>query len=152
MSLFLSTTDSDLILAQGTPTLNSILNINVRKRLIFKSSENEPGVDLLKIPGTKDKANLYATIILQLMYTMEELVALQRTDIYNDNRYKLIKDALTYLTKLGYNQNQYNSTSKLPRSRSSSSSIIGVYQKPFGLIGTGQFNKPTKELLTKSRW
>ncbi|CAF1031100.1 unnamed protein product [Rotaria sp. Silwood1] len=91
MSLFLSTTDSDLILAQGTPTLNSILNINVRKRLIFKSSENEPGVDLLKIPGTKDKANLYATIILQLMYTMEELVALQRTDIYNDNRYKLIK-------------------------------------------------------------
>ncbi|CAF3995126.1 unnamed protein product, partial [Rotaria sp. Silwood1] len=62
------------------------------------------------------------------------------------------KDALTYLTTLGYNQNQYNSTSKLPRSRSSSSSIIGVYQKPFGLIGTGQFNKPTKELLTNSRW
>ncbi|CAF1209213.1 unnamed protein product [Rotaria sordida] len=29
--------------------------------LIFKSSENEPGVDILKIPGTKDKANLYVT-------------------------------------------------------------------------------------------
>ncbi|CAF1433030.1 unnamed protein product [Rotaria sordida] len=66
-------------------------DISFSSSLIFKSSENEPGVDLLKIPGTKDKANLYVTTLIQLMYTMEELVALQPADTYDDNRYILIK-------------------------------------------------------------
>ncbi|CAF4166095.1 unnamed protein product, partial [Rotaria magnacalcarata] len=48
-------------------------------------------IDLLKVPGTKDKANLYVTSLIQLMYTMEELVALTPTDTYDDNRYKLIQ-------------------------------------------------------------
>ncbi|CAF3942546.1 unnamed protein product, partial [Rotaria sordida] len=167
MSLSSSTIDSDLMVTQGTPTSNSISNINVRKRsvidsfssprkekkskkvqedddtsssdtesdkddfirsiepikpskfkgrrlikifcgthvfisleesanvdnddtsfpssLIFKSSENEPGVNLLKIFGTQDKANLYVTMLIQLIYTMEELVVLQPADTYNDN-------------------------------------------------------------------
>ncbi|CAF1224598.1 unnamed protein product [Rotaria sordida] len=53
--------------------------------LIFKSSENEPGVNLFKIFGTQDKANLYVTMLIQLIYTMEELVVLQPADTYNDN-------------------------------------------------------------------
>ncbi|CAF4368618.1 unnamed protein product [Rotaria sp. Silwood2] len=60
------------------------------------------------------------------------------------------KDALTYLTQLGYNQNQCNSTSKLPCSLSTSSSIR-EYQKAFGLKETGQLDKSTKELLNKPR-
>ncbi|CAF1038704.1 unnamed protein product [Rotaria sp. Silwood1] len=60
------------------------------------------------------------------------------------------KDALAYLTQLGYTQKKCNSTSKLLCSLSPLSSIR-EYQKAFGLKETGQFDKPTKELLNKPR-
>ncbi|CAF3464238.1 unnamed protein product [Rotaria socialis] len=68
--------------------------------LILRSSDNEPGVDLLKITGTKGKANLYVTTLIQLMYTMEELAALQPADTYSDNGYKLIQEAVRSKFKL----------------------------------------------------
>lgn len=58
---------------------------------MFGLEENNPGIDLLKIPGAKDKANLYVTTLIQIMYTMEELVELQPPDTYSDHRYNLIK-------------------------------------------------------------
>jgi hypothetical protein len=58
---------------------------------MFQPSENDPPIDLLKIPGTKEKANLYVTTLVQLLYSMEELVALQPGDTYDDDRYKLIQ-------------------------------------------------------------
>jgi hypothetical protein len=48
-------------------------------------------IDLLKIPGTKEKANLYVTNLVQLLYTMEELVELQPADTYQNDRYKLLQ-------------------------------------------------------------
>ncbi|CAF4536390.1 unnamed protein product, partial [Rotaria socialis] len=72
--------------------------------LILKSSDNESDVDLLKITGTRDKANLYVRTLIQVMYTMEELAALQPTDTYSDNRYKLIQEALCSKFKLSDDQ------------------------------------------------
>ncbi|CAF3499100.1 unnamed protein product [Rotaria sp. Silwood1] len=60
------------------------------------------------------------------------------------------KDALAYLTQLGYTQKKCNSTSKLLCSLRPLSSIR-EYQKAFGLKETGQFDKTTKELLNKPR-
>ncbi|CAF1319853.1 unnamed protein product, partial [Rotaria magnacalcarata] len=74
--------------------------------LPFKPSENAASIDLLKVPGTKDKANLYVTSLIQLMYTMEELVALTPTDNYDDNRYKLIQEAVRCKFKLTGDQLQ----------------------------------------------
>ena len=42
--------------------------------------------------GTKEKANLYITQMIQSMYTREQLVALQSADTYDDDKYKLIQD------------------------------------------------------------
>ncbi|CAF3583510.1 unnamed protein product [Rotaria socialis] len=43
------------------------------KRQMFKSNGDEPGIDLIKVLGTKDKANLYVTQLIQIMFTIEEL-------------------------------------------------------------------------------
>ncbi|CAM4988972.1 unnamed protein product [Rotaria socialis] len=77
---------------------------NLDKDDILKSSDNESDVDLLKITGTRDKANLYVRTLIQVMYTMEELAALQPTDTYSDNRYKLIQEALCSKFKLSDDQ------------------------------------------------
>ncbi|CAM4930113.1 unnamed protein product [Rotaria socialis] len=77
---------------------------NLDKDDILKSSDNESDVDLLKITGTRDKANLYVRTLIQVMYTMEELAALQPTDTYSDNRYKLIQEALRSKFKLSDDQ------------------------------------------------
>ncbi|CAF3508838.1 unnamed protein product [Rotaria socialis] len=84
---------------QEEPTLEKVAN-NLIKIKILRSSDNEPGVDLLKITGTKGKANLYVTTLIQLMYTMEELAALQPADTYSDNGYKLIQEAVRSKFKL----------------------------------------------------
>ncbi len=46
---------------------------------------------MLKFPGTKDKANLYLTNLIQVLYTVEELVALQPADTHNDVKYQLLQ-------------------------------------------------------------
>ena len=58
---------------------------------MYKSCEDDRPIDLLKIPGTKEKANLYVTNLIQLLYSMEELAALQPGGTYEDNRYILIQ-------------------------------------------------------------
>ncbi|CAF4922950.1 unnamed protein product [Rotaria sp. Silwood1] len=72
--------------------------------VIFKLTEDEPGVDLLNVHGTKEKANLYVTTLIQLMYTIEELAALAPADTYNDKRYMLIKEAVRVKFKLNEEQ------------------------------------------------
>ncbi|CAF3575568.1 unnamed protein product [Rotaria socialis] len=67
---------------------------------IYKAADNELGIDLLKIPATKEKANLYVTTLIQLIYSIEELAELQPTQTYDDERYKLIKDAVRVKFKL----------------------------------------------------
>jgi len=47
--------------------------------------------DLLKIPATRDKANLYVTTLIQVLYTMEELVALKPDETHEDDRYQSIR-------------------------------------------------------------
>ena len=36
---------------------------------MFKANEDELGIDLITIPGTKEKANLYVAQLIQIMYT-----------------------------------------------------------------------------------
>ena len=45
----------------------------------------------MKVQETKEKANLYVTALVHLLYKMEELVALQPGEIYDDERYKIIQ-------------------------------------------------------------
>jgi hypothetical protein len=47
--------------------------------------------DLLKIPGTKQKANLYVTALVQELFTMQELVALNPGETNNDSKYQMIR-------------------------------------------------------------
>ncbi|CAF1399132.1 unnamed protein product, partial [Rotaria magnacalcarata] len=81
-----SRNNNDSVVVSGTSLSKSLLNAE-----IFKENKDEPGIDLIKIPGTKGKANLYVTQLIQIMYTMEQLVALQPADTYNDYKYKLIQ-------------------------------------------------------------
>ncbi|CAF5056182.1 unnamed protein product, partial [Rotaria magnacalcarata] len=86
-----SSTNSKSLKQKTKPTNEDNDDTAFPSSLPFKPSENAASIDLLKVPGTKDKANLYVTSLIQLMYTMEELVALTPTDTYDDNRYKLIQ-------------------------------------------------------------
>ncbi|CAF4332914.1 unnamed protein product [Rotaria sp. Silwood2] len=72
--------------------------------LIFKTNEDEPGIDLIKVPSTKEKANLYVTQLIEIMYTMEQLVALKPADTYDDDTYKLIQEAVRIKFKLSDEQ------------------------------------------------
>ena len=45
----------------------------------------------MKIPATRDKANLYVTTLIQILYTMDELIALKPEETHNDDRYQLIR-------------------------------------------------------------
>ena len=83
---------------EGEDYPSTLVNIALSHNLIvflqiqiFKSSDNELGIDLLKVSGTKEKANLYVTTLVQMMYTMDELVRLQPANTQNDERYKQIK-------------------------------------------------------------
>lgn len=51
---------------------------------------------MIKLPGTKEKANLYVTRLVEIMFNMEQLVALQPADTYNDEKYKYIKGNETF--------------------------------------------------------
>ncbi|CAF4020967.1 unnamed protein product [Rotaria magnacalcarata] len=73
---------------------------NFSSSVIYKAADNELGIDLLKIPATKEKANLYVTTLIQLIYSIEELAELQPAQTYDDERYKLIKDAVRVKFKL----------------------------------------------------
>ncbi|CAF4816565.1 unnamed protein product [Rotaria socialis] len=53
---------------------------------MFKSNGDEPGIDLIKVLGTKDKANLYVTQLIQIMFTIEELFERQPVNTHDDNR------------------------------------------------------------------
>ncbi|CAF4508393.1 unnamed protein product, partial [Rotaria magnacalcarata] len=64
---------------------------NFSSSMIYKAADNELGIDLLKIPATKEKANLYITTLIQLIYSIEELTELQPAQTYDDERCKLIK-------------------------------------------------------------
>ncbi|CAF2980364.1 unnamed protein product [Rotaria sp. Silwood2] len=66
-------------------------DLDFPRSLIFKWSDTDPGIDLLKLPGTKEKANLYVTCLIEKMFTINELVELKPADTYNDNRYKMIR-------------------------------------------------------------
>lgn len=48
-------------------------------------------IDLMKVPATSDKANLYVTTLIQMVYTIEELVSLQPDETHQDERYQLIR-------------------------------------------------------------
>ncbi|CAF4244239.1 unnamed protein product [Rotaria magnacalcarata] len=94
-----SRNNNDSVVVSGTSLSKSLLNAE-----IFKENKDEPGIDLIKIPGTKGKANLYVTQLIQIMYTMEQLVALQPADTYNDYKYKLIQDAVRIKFKISDEQ------------------------------------------------
>ena len=56
-----------------------------------KRMKMKPGIDLIKVLDRKEKANLYVTQLIQIMYTIEQLVVLQPADTYDDDKYKLIQ-------------------------------------------------------------
>lgn len=62
-------------------------------KLTFLTDDNL-SIDLLKIPASKEKANLYVTAMIQRMFTMEELVELNPVETHNDKRYQLIREAV----------------------------------------------------------
>ncbi|CAF2096533.1 unnamed protein product [Rotaria magnacalcarata] len=56
-----SRNNNDSVVVSGTSLSKSLLNAE-----IFKENKDEPGIDLIKIPGTKGKANLYVTQLIKL--------------------------------------------------------------------------------------
>ena len=55
---------------------------------------------MLKKAGVKEHANLYVTLLIDVLYKPEELLALETVDVPNDERYLLIKGSkhITHLT------------------------------------------------------
>ncbi|CAF1410547.1 unnamed protein product [Adineta ricciae] len=85
----------------GTPGENGT---DFSSTLSYKTHATDKSIDLLKIPGTKEKANLYVTNLIQIMYTMDELAELQPADTYEDYRYQLIKEAVRSKFRLNGDQ------------------------------------------------
>ncbi|CAM4862824.1 unnamed protein product [Rotaria socialis] len=59
---------------------------------MLKSNGDEPGTDLIKVLGTKDKVNLYVTQLIQRMFAIEELFELQPSLFSEAVRIKFKRD------------------------------------------------------------
>ncbi|CAF3467777.1 unnamed protein product [Rotaria socialis] len=64
----------------------------LNKRQMLKSNGDEPGTDLIKVLGTKDKVNLYVTQLIQRMFAIEELFELQPSLFSEAVRIKFKRD------------------------------------------------------------
>ncbi|CAF1611024.1 unnamed protein product [Rotaria magnacalcarata] len=66
-------------------------DMNFPSSLIFNSADGMSSVDLLKIPATRDKANLYVTNLVEKMFSIDELVELKPDQTHEDSRYQMIR-------------------------------------------------------------
>ncbi|CAF2691173.1 unnamed protein product [Rotaria sp. Silwood2] len=82
-------------------TTASIINV---PSSIFTSTDGVSSIDLMKIPATRDKANLYVTNLIEILYTIDELVALKPEETHNDYRYQLIRESVRCKFKLTNDQ------------------------------------------------
>ncbi|CAF3974724.1 unnamed protein product [Rotaria sp. Silwood1] len=89
---------------KNAPGADSIDDVNFPSSLIFTSTDGMSSTDLMKIPATRDKANLYVTNLIQILYTMDELVVLKPEETHNDYRYQLIRESVRCKFKLTNDQ------------------------------------------------
>ncbi|CAF3472104.1 unnamed protein product [Rotaria magnacalcarata] len=75
-------------------------DMNFPSSLIFNSADGMSSVDLLKIPATRDKANLYVTNLVEKMFSIDELVELKPDQTHEDSRYQMIREAVRCKFKL----------------------------------------------------
>ncbi|CAF1247567.1 unnamed protein product [Rotaria sordida] len=62
--------------------------------MMYKNPNDGNDVDLLSIPGVKQKMNLYVTSLIDIIFTHEELLQLDATKIKFNDGYKLIQEAV----------------------------------------------------------
>ncbi|CAF1332739.1 unnamed protein product [Rotaria sordida] len=91
-------------IALDEPGADSNDDVNFPSSLIFTSTDGMSSTDLMKIPATRDKANLYVTNLVEILYTMDELVALKPEETHNDYRYQLIRESVRCKFKLTNDQ------------------------------------------------
>ncbi|CAF1451672.1 unnamed protein product, partial [Rotaria sordida] len=91
-------------IALDEPGADSNDDVNFPSSLIFTSTDGMSSTDLMKIPATRDKANLYVTNLVEIPYTMDELVALKPEETHNDYRYQLIRESVRCKFKLTNDQ------------------------------------------------
>ncbi|CAF1062468.1 unnamed protein product [Rotaria sordida] len=61
---------------------------------MYKNPNDGNDVDLLSIPGVKQKTSLYVTSLIDIIFTHEKLLQLDATKIKFNDGYKLIQEAI----------------------------------------------------------
>ncbi|CAF1151301.1 unnamed protein product [Didymodactylos carnosus] len=62
--------------------------------MIYKNPNDGHDVDLLTITGVRQKTNLYVTLLIDIVFTQQELLQLDATKIKFNDGYKLIQEAV----------------------------------------------------------
>ncbi|CAF1098750.1 unnamed protein product [Rotaria sordida] len=61
---------------------------------MYKNPNDGNDVDLLSMPGVKQKTSLYVTSLIDIIFTHEELLQLDATKLKFNDGYKLIQEAV----------------------------------------------------------